>query len=145
VALCVGHLGEVRLALARLDGASPPPPRGAVPAVVYYIGDPGRSLVKIGTTTRLRARFAAVAAAHRRCVLLATEPGTYPLEMRRHRQFKTLRYNGEWFRKAPVLMEHVGRLRIQYGILPTSDGLLPARSIAPLRTGPDSPGGDPQP
>ena len=91
-------------------------------SVVYYLGDPDTQLVKIGTSTALRSRIQTISVCRPRLLLLATEPGTYPLERRRHRQFKTLNQplsNGEteWFRKAPMLMDHIGDLRRDYGII----------------------------
>lgn len=108
-----------------------------VDSVVYYLGDPESQLVKIGTSTRLKQRVSDLRKFRPRLILLATEPGTYPLETRRHRQFSALSEalptgETEWFRKAPLLMRFVGEIRLEYGIL------CPGRPIydswiAPLR------------
>lgn len=104
-------------------------------AVVYYLGDPDDQLIKIGTTTDLKHRIGSLAKAHLRRVLLATEPGSYPLERRRHHQFRALHVYGEWYRRAPVLMDLVNELRGQYGILHVGDRELQPYFIAPLVTG----------
>lgn len=65
---------------------------------VYVIGAPGSSTVKIGRTTDLAKRFAAI-----RCMspipleILWTHPGGNELETRLHRHFAKLRIHGEWF------------------------------------------------
>lgn len=105
-----------------------------VPAVVYYLGDPSTRRVKIGTTTRLRQRFLSLAPTHKKIVLLATEPGGHALERSRHKQFASLRAHGEWFRKEPILMEHVGAVRLDHGVLETGDGAIPEWGIAPLQS-----------
>lgn len=107
-------------------------------SVVYYLGDPDSQLVKIGTSTALKNRIYALRFGRPRVILLATEPGSYPLERARHYEFRTMRAplltgETEWFRKTPQLMEHVGQLRQVHGIL------CPGRPIyrswvAPLRS-----------
>jgi hypothetical protein len=107
--------------------------------VVYYIGNPDTQLVKIGTTSDLRQRMYDLTYRRPNLLLLATEPGTYPLETKRKRQFKMLNEpmvsgETEWFRKAPLLMEHIGKIRIEYGILcPGRTPRLFDNWIAPLR------------
>jgi len=128
--------------------AAPPPVaiwRGGVTttdvqAVVYYIGNPDTQLIKIGTTTRLRQRMYDLTYRRPNLLVLATEPGTYPLETRRKRQFRSLNEplpNGEteWFRKAPLLMQHVGETRLKYGIICPGGPKLFESWIAPLRAG----------
>lgn len=140
VELCDDHLDEVIGALRDHPAFVPPADprthgtngRPIVPAVVYYMGDPDTKRVKIGTTTQIRHRFLALAPTHRKVVLLATEPGGYALERSRHRQFKSLCAHGEWFRKAPILMEHIGAVRLEHDLLETGDGAVPAWGIAPV-------------
>lgn len=91
----------------------------AGPAVVYYIGNPPTQRVKIGTSTRFRTRFANLKRTFPEIVLLAVEPGHFELESHRHIQFAELREcqdrEREWFRKAPVLMQHINDVRRRHG------------------------------
>lgn len=110
--------------------------RSAPQSVVYYLGDPDSQLVKIGTSTKLKARLAVIRMPRPKVLLLATEPGTYTTENTRHRQFRShqapLPGEREWFRKTPLLMEHIARLRSTHGILcPGSP--VPGSWIAPVR------------
>ncbi len=108
-----------------------------VTAVVYYLGNPESQLVKIGTSTNLRHRIATLRIERPQLVLLATEPGTYPTERKRHHQFRHLREwmptgEREWFRKVPLLMDHIGQIRLRHGIIsPGSHVWLDM--VAPLR------------
>ena len=72
---------------------------------VYYMRFGDR--VKIGTTTNLLLRLEAIPHDE----LLATEPGSMALEKQRHKQFKLLQVNGEWFRHTGALAEHIAGLR----------------------------------
>lgn len=71
------------------------------PSVVYYMRISDR--VKIGTTTDLKQRTQSINPEE----LLATEPGGYELEQRRHLQFERLHSHGEWFRYGQELKDHV--------------------------------------
>lgn len=107
--------------------------------IVYYIGDPTTQLVKIGSTRNMQGRLRAHRYIRPEVLLLATEPGDGELERDRHRQFEALRNplstrEREWFRKAPILMEHIGELRIKWGIL-SSDKPIQRSWIAPLSAG----------
>lgn len=107
--------------------------------VVYYIGDPDTQLVKIGTTRQLPGRMRSIRNTRPRALLLATEPGDGELEHDRHKQFRALNNplpNGEreWYRKAPILMDHIGNLRTKHGIL-TAGGKIYKSWIAPLKFG----------
>lgn len=76
-------------------------------AVVYYVqvGD----LCKIGTTTNLKRRLVGYPPNRK---LLATEPGSYEVEARRHAQFAALLDCGkEWFRLEAPLAAHIQQLR----------------------------------
>lgn len=84
--------------------------------VVYYIGVKGDDHVKIGTTKNLTARLKSLSTARAdgdRLVVLATEPGTYDLEQKRHAQFAGSRVHGEWFTLTPELQEHIDRLALR--------------------------------
>lgn len=74
--------------------------------VVYYLRmrDDFGDRIKIGTTTNLRQRLAAIP--HQE--LLGLERGDRTLERRRHARFAATRYPGtEWFRVTPELLDHV--------------------------------------
>lgn len=113
----------------------PPAPERMPPgSVVYYFGNPTTRAVKIGTTMRLAGRMRDLSLeSGTQLVLLATEPGGRRTELRRHRQFGRLRLIGEWFRKDPWLMKHVGEVRIKHGILESQGGAPDPKFIAPLR------------
>jgi hypothetical protein len=87
--------------------------------VVYYVTWRGSSLVKIGTSTRLRTRLHSLSSGSRgRAILAAVEPGSFALERRRHREFRDLRKPGtELFRIAPLLTEHIREIRTDPGWL----------------------------
>lgn len=81
--------------------------------VVYYV-ELASGIVKIGTTARLRERL--VGLRLRPADVLAAEPGSYPLEKQRHRQFAALRIDRrEDFRAEPALLGHIARVRAQHG------------------------------
>lgn len=108
-------------------------------AVVYYIGDPDAQLVKIGTSTALKKRLTTIRKTRPRALLLATEPGAYGVEAQRHSQFRAAQQisaagEREWFRKTPLLMEHVAQLRSEHGVLCPGPALS-SRWIAPVRAG----------
>lgn len=81
--------------------------RDIEPAVVYYMRISDR--VKIGFTTDLKRRTGEITPEE----VLATEPGGYELEQRRHLEFSRYRTRGEWFRYEGDLKEHIERLRSQ--------------------------------
>lgn len=92
-------------------------PRVKHDPLVYYARRDG--LIKIGTTTRIRARLGAQGLYD----LLAIEPGSYDLETQRHEQFAEHRLSplrpvggrgrgpAEWFRPGANLMAHIEALR----------------------------------
>ncbi len=83
------------------------------PGIVYYLLR--GSLIKIGTTTRPRARFDALMPD----AVLAVEPGDPALERIRHDQFGPFRNRDvgrEHFDPNPVLINHIRKLREQYGV-----------------------------
>lgn len=84
--------------------------------VVYYIGVTGEDFVKIGTTKNLQARLRSLSTARAdgdRLVILATEPGSYDVEQRRHEQFAEARGHGEWFKVTPDLQAHIDMLALR--------------------------------
>lgn len=112
--------------------------------VVYYVGDPTTQLVKIGSTRNMQNRLREHRRVRPEALLLATEPGDGELERDRHSQFRGLLNplttgEREWFRKAPILMEHIGALRLKWGIL-SSDKPIARSWIAPLSVGYIEPG-----
>jgi hypothetical protein len=102
--------------------------------VVYYVGDRESRRVKIGTSSNLATRFAALRRHYPRAVLLATEPGAEELERQRHEQFRYAWAFGEWFMRTSGLMVHVGAVRLEHGILNTRLGKpMQDRYVAALR------------
>lgn len=77
-------------------------------SVVYYLRR-GDGTVKIGWSIRLPQRIMQLRRAHDPLELLIWEPGGYPLEQQRHREFDAERIDGryEWFRVSPVLTAHM--------------------------------------
>lgn len=105
VPLCPTHFAAVA---RHVPAPEPPRPQ----PVVYYAERADRpGQIKIGTTTQLRERMAALGARGRAVTLLAIEQGGRSLEKSRHAQFAALRLDGEWFSAASPLTDHVGRLK----------------------------------
>lgn len=92
-----------------LHRASARPLASACASIVYYIRRAG--LIKIGTTVSPAKRFSALLPDE----ILAVEPGGYPEERARHRQFRHLQGTGEHFAPAPELLEHIRIIRETYG------------------------------
>lgn len=119
VPMCGNHK---QLVLAEVAGQDPEVAR-AVGAVVYYIGDPTSGHVKIGTSTNLQVRMNKLRADRPGTLILATEPGSYAVERKRHNEFAFLlvresgRGRREWFRNEPALVQHVSVVRQQHGII----------------------------
>ncbi|MFJ9101336.1 GIY-YIG nuclease family protein [Streptomyces sp. NPDC102405] len=66
--------------------------------VVYVLGTPGSNVVKIGRTTNIDQRLAAIQRMSPvPLAILWTHPGGSTLEANLHRHFKALRSHGEWF------------------------------------------------
>lgn len=78
-------------------------------AVVYYVRI--RDLIKIGTTTNMKARMLDLLIDE----VLATEPGGEDLETMRHEQFRHLKVRGERFTPAPDLLSHIAMIREHFG------------------------------
>lgn len=75
--------------------------------VVYYMRF--GNLIKIGTSGVLQTRVRVLKPDE----LLATEPGSYRLERKRHRQFARFRAEGEFFYPAPELLAHIRKVKVQ--------------------------------
>jgi len=73
--------------------------------LVYYVRFGDR--VKIGTTANLKGRLHSLPHDE----VLATEPGSYPIERARHAAFADLRVTGEWFRYEEPLVSHIAGLQ----------------------------------
>ncbi|MCX5138340.1 GIY-YIG nuclease family protein [Streptomyces sp. NBC_00338] len=66
--------------------------------IVYVIGAPGSTTVKIGRTVNPRKRLAEIQRmSPARLTLLWSHPGGHELETNLHRHFSGLRVHGEWF------------------------------------------------
>jgi hypothetical protein len=90
--------------------------------LIYYLLDATRlaQRVKIGTTTSLKSRLAALryqTVARQDPLVLALEPGGYTVEKQRHQQFDDLRLGGEWFSYEGALREWVAELPNPVGLL----------------------------
>nr|WP_276046570.1 MULTISPECIES: GIY-YIG nuclease family protein [unclassified Sphingomonas] len=68
--------------------------------------------VKIGTTYDLPRRLRHIqAACPYEVALLADFPGSYGLEAELHEGFRQHRLKGEWFTRAPEILEKIEQLR----------------------------------
>lgn len=115
IPLCYNHLIELRSALGVITNQIQLTQISG--SVVYYLGRADTDLVKIGVTQNLHKRLRSISSTSRPVHVLATEPGGYYLERKRHHQFRSLRNAGsEWFRKAPVLEEHISVLISEHGV-----------------------------
>jgi hypothetical protein len=110
VPLCAEHRKRLRATMGH-DSLVPRPVE-----VVYYLLRPDQGSVKIGTSRDVLVRYRQLSNSRTLLHLAAVEPGSGMVEGRRHRQFGSLRTPGtEWFRGAPVLLDHVAALVEQYG------------------------------
>lgn len=99
-----------RVAIDRLAERPPREPGDESGWIVYYIRMRGSERVKIGTTSNLRLRMETLRADG--ADLLATEPGGYTVELRRHRQFAEERYGRrEEFALSDRLAAHIASLQ----------------------------------
>lgn len=74
-------------------------PSIAEPQWVYFMADEETGLIKIGISTNVKQRQAAVARnIGRKVALIGSLPGTFATETRLHRILAPHRFNGEWFR-----------------------------------------------
>jgi hypothetical protein len=101
--------GDVRAELLeqarrRADHGGVPKTRKYDP-VVYYMRVGNR--IKIGFTGDLIRRTQAVGPEE----VLATEPGSFAIEKRRHNEFGEYHVINEWFAQGPRLLEHIVKLR----------------------------------
>jgi hypothetical protein len=95
---------------------------------VYYT-QRADGLIKIGTSRTAGSRLADLAREHGPLILMALQGGGRTEEAAVHRAFKALRVEGEWFRPALPLLEHIVKVRQVRGNLePESAGLPPQMS-----------------
>jgi T5orf172 domain len=79
-------------------------------ARVYFVEFHG--FIKIGFTTDLKQRMEQLAGfLPSPPILLLDVKGSFDLETDMHRKFAHLRTNGEWFRKAPELMDYIEQMK----------------------------------
>jgi hypothetical protein len=115
--LCGDHYFAVRRwdyreAAAQLRARSPQSVSSPENPIVYYVRVGER--IKIGTTVKtVRQRFQGQLPPDAQ--VLATEPGSYDVERRRHRQFRHLQDANEWFRPGSELWRHIAQLRETFG------------------------------
>lgn len=76
---------------------------------VYYVRR--ANMVKIGYTVDLTTRMIAL----RPNEILAIEPGNEQLERERHKQFRDLRIEGEYFHPGKALQDHILAVREEFG------------------------------
>jgi hypothetical protein len=111
VAIPVLYDAKIEAALSRVDELTaaavepaPPQPDPLPPEgqFVYLFG--GTGYLKIGYSTDVASRFAAVSAASPvELAMLGLLRGTRALERRLHRKFEQHRVRGEWFRDVPEI------------------------------------------
>jgi T5orf172 domain len=80
-------------------------------SVVYYVRRQD-GLIKIGTSSRLRARLSALRKEHGELELLLTHAGAHDKEHELHRRFAKLRVEGEWFRNTKRLALWIQKCRL---------------------------------
>lgn len=86
------------------------------PSVVYFIERDG--FIKIGRTTRLKARLRAISQGGNMprwmepgpVNLLATIPGGWKRELELHARFGDARVDGEWFQDCPAIRDFIAQL-----------------------------------
>lgn len=94
----------------------PPPPASKA---VYYVLRESDGAVKIGLSGAIRQRTRKLADHYGPVVLLATEPGDWAREQKRHDQFRAFRLpragkldgGTEWFVTGPALVRHIEAMR----------------------------------
>jgi hypothetical protein len=111
IPLCLDHIQQIR---ATLNGEAVPVAVAPISgeSLVYYAPHPTKPLIKIGVTQNLHKRMRGLGVRR----VLATEPGGYRLERKRHGQFASLRVSGsEWFRSTDWLLQHTANLVRDFG------------------------------
>lgn len=100
----VGSRKFMKQYTAAVGGAElPQEPTGQI-----YFADDGL-FIKIGFSKDTVSREAQLRVGSSRNVrIVASQPGTMRDEKALHRQFAHLRHRGEWFRKEPELLQHIG-------------------------------------
>lgn len=82
----------------------------ATQGYIYFIE--GGHFIKIGFSRSMEARLKKMSTdAPGELRLLHIEPGTFKTEKIIHRHFAELRQHGEWFRRAPPLLQYIAERR----------------------------------
>jgi len=84
-------------------------------SVVYYLHSQISGLVKIGYSSRYRARLSKLQAEHGPLRLLLATPGARAQEEEAHDAFASCRVRGEWFRPEKELLLYIQRARKAQG------------------------------
>lgn len=85
--------------------------RGASAPVIYFVQADTDGPIKIGTTTQLEQRLAALSNSDpAKLHLLATMPGDNKDEAQLHKRFRRLRLHGEWFAPDAELRDFIAGL-----------------------------------
>lgn len=110
IPMCGGHHADVvdRLRVVERTTVVKEIIRPLPDRLVYYAARGDR--IKIGCTSDLKQRWTAL----RQPNVLAVEPGDFKLERARHREFGSIREEGEWFRRCAWLDEHMSALRKEH-------------------------------
>jgi T5orf172 domain len=78
--------------------------------LIYFIEDPVKHLIKIGTTIRLSVRLAQLRSKHGPGLqVLGVTAGSYADERVLHDRFRLLREDGEWFKVHEILTDFIER------------------------------------
>lgn len=94
-----------------VEKASESMPRQITPQRVYFIEDEAGDCIKIGVARRPRSRLSELQTGHAsKLRLIAHVPGGKDLEAELHRRFAAHRIRGEWFERAPAILDEIERL-----------------------------------
>lgn len=95
-------------------------------SIVYYVRRKD-GMIKIGTSRVAARRLEEIAREHGSLILMAFHTGARAEESATHRRFKALRAEGEWFRPALPLLEHIAEVRRTMGNLEGENDGMPPR------------------
>lgn len=88
---------------------------------IYFVEAHG--YIKIGFTRDLDRRVSVLDQVFPEPIILLHHiPGTTRTEMELHRKFAHLRVRGEWFRKAPDLMDYIEQIKSKKTVCPARNG-----------------------
>lgn len=111
--------------------------------VVYYAANANGSQVKIGFTSNLTQRLNSLKSLYGEVSLLAWEPGSKDVELRRHITFYGGHIHGEWFSPSDDLLAHVRALPSATGLSAEErESMMAPKSDLVRRTIRDIPSGD---